>query len=262
MTVVSTSRLDGPEGPCAYCDADRITSFNWAYAARHPLGKLAALRRHLDTEIDLKWGTLLRCPTCAQAWYLDGDGGVASRVPRSGEPLLRAWSEARVTLSAGHLAALERIRAAGEDKYGNGRGYLHFPCAIRWRDGSASDPAILVVTKFPPLGDGFPGARLFDPSATILDSDYALPLDVRRATRRADEQRMGLAPTPVAGPDGRVLLLNWSADVFDREGVKGKDVRLCSKSWGMESLPPIVSRPDAVVFAFADWFDGAERLAG
>jgi hypothetical protein len=259
MEPISTERLGGRFGSCRFCDARPITSFNWRVADGPRFAELLAIRSRLAREATLKWGTLLRCPECRQAWYLDGDGATATRVLAADEPLLRQWSRAPITLSESHLAVLSRIRAAGPDVYGNGRGYLTFPCAIRWSDGSLSDPAVLVVTTHPPVEGPSGRQRLFDPAAVILESEYALPLDVRLETRQADELRMGFAPTAVEDGAGRLFLLNGSADVFDHGEAKGRDIRLTSRSWSMDTLPPIASPPSGrVTYVFADRPSGVQ----
>ena len=253
MEPISTERIGRRFGSCRFCDERPVTSFNWRIADEPQFAELRAIRSHLAREAPLKWGTLLRCTECRQAWYLDGDSATATRVSAGDEPLLRRWSDTRLPLSPSHLTILRQIRSAGHDVYGNGRGYHTFPCAIRWPDGSLSDPSVLIVTDHPPVEDMYGEARLFDPAAAILESDYALPFDVRLATRRADELRMGFAPTAVEDGAGRLFLLNWSADVFDHDGVKGRDIRLSARPWSMDALPPMASAPESpVTFAFAD----------
>ena len=124
-----------------------------------------------------------------------------------------------------------------------------------------TDPSLLLLTDQPPIRLTHRHVRLFRDVVDIRPSDFALPLAVRCATRRADEQRMGFAPTAVEDRSGRLLLLNWSADVFDFEGTPGRDVRLTGRRWGTDPLPPIVGEPrDRITYVYADRGSYAKML--
>jgi len=253
MEVISSERLDDSTGLCSICDARPVTMFNWRLASSRGEPELKALRKHLEVDMKLKSGKLLRCGLCGQGWYLDAADTMATRVPRNRESLLRDWNARSLVLSPDHRAAVSAIGAIGADHYGNGRGYLHVPCAIDWAEGTTSDPCMLLITGLPPISETQEHVRLFEEVANLHPSDFALPLDVRRATRMADELHMGWAPTWVEDPIGRILMLNWSADVFEYEGIRGKDIRLTRKRWTASEHPPSVSEPrDRIVYVYAD----------
>ena len=73
---------------------------------------------------------------------------------------------------------------------------------------------------------------------------------------------MGFAPTAVQTPSGRVVLLDWVADVFEHEGVVGSEVRL-ARGWreGAGDQPQVVSEPrNRITFVFADPSDATPDL--
>lgn len=261
MDVISTERLGDPFGTCPYCDARPVTAFNLKLVRSHLDRALQDLLANLGKPVALKHGALRRCSRCGQGWYVDDEGDFATRVPREREGLLTHWSERRLDIS-GHVDVLAAIGSIEADRFGNGRGYLHVPCAIEWTDGSASDPCLLLVTTRPPIMETQLNVRLFENVARVRPTEFALPLDVRCATRRADEQRMGYAPTWVEDGAGHTFILNWSADVFEHDGIRGKDIRLSSRRWTAKELPPILSEPrERVTYVYADPTSDAARLA-
>ena len=227
--------------------------FNWAYAASGRDAHLAALRAQLRKEMPLKSGTLYHCPECRQRWYLDRTNVMATRVPREREALLHEWSSQVLSLGTAFVHVLASIGSIEADRYGNGRGYGHVPCAIRWADGILSDPCIVLVTDLPPILPTQRIVKLFRHVTELRPTEFALPLEVRCATRAANELRMGFAPTAVKDPTGRVLLINGSADVFEYDGIRGKDIRLTIRRWSIDKLPPVVSDLyDRITFVYAD----------
>ncbi len=261
VDVISTQRLTGSYGWCPHCDVRAVTLFNLTYVRAHLDRQLQDILAHLGHPAQLKHGVLRRCSECGQGWYVDEEGIFAIRVPRDREALLAQWSERRLDID-GHSDALASIGSIEADRYGNSRGYHHIPCEIEWADGSTSDPCILLVTTRPPIMETQLHVRLFENVARVRPTDFALPLEVRCATRRADEQRMGYAPTWVEDGAGHTFILNWSADVFAHEGIRGKDIRLTSRRWTARELPPILGEPrDRVTYVYADPTPDAARLA-
>jgi hypothetical protein len=253
MTIISSGPLEGSTGSCRYCDAKPVDMFSWDYARSGRDAELAALRAHLREPVQLKSGRLYRCPDCGQAWYLDAAENMTTRVPREREAILHEWSTHALSLGDTFVEVLASIGSIEQDRYSNGRGYRRIPCAIRWTDGGVSDPCIILVTDLPPILQTQPHVRLFGAVADVQVTDFALPLAVRCATRHADELRMGFAPTAVKDPSGRLLLVNWSADVFDFEGIRGRDIRLAKRPWSTDELPPIVAEPrDRIVYVYVD----------
>jgi len=247
--------------PCELCDARPLTVFSWSHAATtREDPQLAALRRKLREADSLKSGWLYRCPTCDQAWYLDVAKQAAMRVPRDREPLLATWSARRYEIPAGDHDALRSIGGIEGAHLGSNRAHLRIPCAIDWSDGTTSDPCLVIVTSSPPILETMRQVRLFDAVKEVRPSRFALSRAIRCATRKADERRMGFAPTPVETPNGRVVLLDWIADVFDHDGVVGSEVRL-ARRWPEGEPAPVVSEPrDRITFVFADPDDVTSEL--
>ena len=253
VPVLQTNALGGPAGACPYCDEHAVFAFNWACARTGKDPRLSALRSHLKREERLKFGRLYRCPDCDQAWYLDASAAMATRVPRAREALLRDWSSEPLPLTAPFAAALGAIGSVAGDRYGDRRVTDRIPCSIQFSDGAIEDPCLVLVTDFPPILETLTRVRLFRHVAQVRETEFALPLTVRSATRSAEERNMGFAPTAVEDPSGRMFLLNWSADVFDYDGVRGKDIQLSDRPWPVNPRPPVVSEPrDRITYVFVD----------
>ena len=88
--------------------------------------------------------------------------------------------------------------------------------------------------------------------AEINPSPYALPLAVRVATSKADEIRMGFAPTMVNLPNGELLALNWSQHFLVKDDIDASKVSLSESRIDMKKPPAVYNGPKDVVYFIAD----------
>jgi hypothetical protein len=100
-------------------------------------------------------------------------------------------------------------------KYANdGSGDIRIPCLVRRTQDELYDPALVVITKLPPIQQGRKRVLLGNNNDSIGQSDLALPLRVHIATLHADEINTGFAPTLVKSRDNQYFVLNWTVQIF------------------------------------------------
>lgn len=209
---VGTSRI-GSSADCIDCGAGNLLSFNWEYARKNGSRNLAAY----VNPTPLRWGTLYQCRACNQPWYLVDDPQFMHFVPRRNLPVIAQWDKEPIILAPEHLAVLRRIGRTPSDQYGNGRQFHETPCAVKTKQGEDIEMAIVSMQRHAPFEE-YRNYRLASDIAEVYPSPFALPLDVRAATSRADEIAMGFAPTLVDLPTGESIIFNWTENFYKRAG--------------------------------------------
>jgi hypothetical protein len=201
----------------------------------------------------LKFGHLYRCSKCARYWFLQESGLWLQRIDDQHLALVERWKRP-LTLDDAALATLAAIGGvrSGYDEW------IAVPCAVRDVSGRRHEKSIALVTKQPP------GARperdrvhWADEVAGVSASPFALPLDVRRASAEKREVSMGFAPVGVVDGRGAEYTLTCASDFFDRNGVKGQEIRLSRRTAGW---PERIAPEPAQSYFLVDWFDGCEKL--
>lgn len=250
LLQVSSSRL-GRDPDCRICGAGSTISFNWEYAktnnrpdARRDLSVFTSPRQ-------MRWGTLFQCASCAQPWYLDGDARFMNFVPRERIRLIQEWNEHSIVIGSEHRAKLEQIGRTPPDLYGNGAQFHETPCGVVTKSGERLDLTIVSVQRHAPFEE-WRQCRLASEIETIYPSPHALSLPVRTATSRADEIRMGFAPTLVELPNGELVALNWTQNFFVREGCDTNAIVVSQRRLDMKNPPEIYSSPKNVTYFVAD----------
>ncbi len=199
-----------------------------------------------------KLGSLYQCVDCGGLWFLDSARHRLSVVPAAFSDVARHWFTEDIFLTDQQLQAVERIGLLGSDRYGNQAGQRRAPCAIEWRDGRVADPCVLIVSEVPPVDSTEAKVELFQGVHRVRESDYALALRIRRASRQAREVRMGFAPLLVSAGRKNFFVLNGATDVFSFAGFSGKDIRLPRISLRRSDKYPVVRLPtDLVTFVYA-----------
>ncbi len=247
---ISSSRLTC-EPHCQTCGSGATISFNWEYAkttvrpdARRDLSIFVSPQK-------MRWGTLFQCSSCGQPWYLDGNSQFMNLVPRERIGLIQKWNEHPILIGSEYRSKLEDISHTPPDLYGNGSQYHETPCGVITKSGERIDVAIVSIQRHPPF-EAWRQYRLASEIESIYPSPYALPLPVRVATARADEIRMGFAPTLIELPNGQVVILNWAQNFFVREGCDASAIVLSQKKLDMKNPPEIYSQPNNITYFVAD----------
>ena len=172
-------------------------------------------------------------------------------VPRERLELIERWNEGPIVLRADHVTALEAIGPTPSDPYGNQRGLRETPCAVTTVTGERIDLAIVSVQRHAPF-EHWRSYRLANEMAEVHPSRYALPLEVRVATSRARELRMGFAPTIAKLPTGERVAFNGPQNFFVREGVAASDIVLSRSLFQFKKPQPIHPGDEVITYFVAD----------
>jgi len=192
---------------------------------------------------------------------LDDDRYAMTRVPLDRLDILNEWNENQLSIEQEQLRVLDAIGGTTPKYWIGHDGVIAIPCAISTHSGECIDPAVVWVTKRPPIDDFISRIRLYQNISAVEPSRFALPLDVRRATVLAREIQMGFAPTRVVAVNGTPFVLHWATSLLDQDGITGKEIRLSAKPYRRDE-PVTIAEADFThtTYFFADWFEGAEKL--
>lgn len=234
-----------PPEPCTVCSWDNIDA---GVLANYP---------QLEADTALKFGHLRRCRDCGGVWFAPEGTGFAFRVLEEWLPDLERWDEKPFAASPELIDTLARIGGIATQR----RSVLRFPCSVVTANGQRHERAVVLVSKLAPvraLVQGLPWLGL-DENCVVERSPLVLPVIVRRAL--FDELEDGHQATPVSVEDkaGKEYMLSQRSEFFDKEGVRGADIRLSGRANRRGAL--VWGAPPDIVFLL-DWFDGCEKLVG
>lgn len=250
FTTIGTSRL-GVEPNCKVCGAGASISFNWGFA--HERGSPEDAERVAPFTLWklLRRGSLYRCNICHEVWHLDGSGQTMTHVGSARLPLVLGWDRQPIELRKDLEARLEQIGPTPPDTYGNWSDRRVTPCRIITTAGEQVDPAMLCVQLDAPVQD-YMHFRLGSEIADIRDSAFALPLDVRLASSRAGEMRMGFSPSLIEMPDGKRFVLNGVTSFMAETGYNAAEARVAAGSYFDEDPPPPFLHSPAITYFIID----------
>ena len=224
FTVFGTSRL-GAEPTCAACGAGATISFNWGYAQERRSPEDVERINLFAAWKSLRRGALYRCRVCQTVWHLDGRSERMTHVDEQRLELVLAWDAAPITLTPDLVSTVQQIGPTPPDVYGNGRERLVTPCAVHTNAGETFERAMICVQRDAPVEDHM-RFRLGSEVASIQESTFALPAEVRRASSLAQEMRMGFSPTLIEMPDGRRFVMNGMTSFMLVDGYAAKDAQV------------------------------------
>lgn len=250
FTIVGTSRL-GVDPNCQACGAGATVSFNWAFA--HERGSPEDVERITAFILwrSLRRGSLYRCSVCDEVWHLDGAEQTITHVRSTRLPLVLEWDQQPVTLTKEVEVQLEQIGPTPPDVYGNWSDKRVTPCKVIMTDGEEVDPAMVCVQLDAPVQD-YMKTRLGSEIARVSNSSFALPLDVRLATSRAPEMRMGFSPSLIEMPDGKRFALNGMTSFMDERGYDAATARVTEGNYFTESPHPSILQAPAITYFVVD----------
>jgi hypothetical protein len=104
---------------------------------------------------------------------------------------------------------------------------IAYPCKCITKKG-VIDFCIYLVSQASnaTLENQFPNNLLLSEVEEIKESEYALPYNIRLATTKAEDVRMGFYPTQVESSDRKLYILNGPTHFLKDEDRKGKDFML------------------------------------
>lgn len=257
FTAVSSSRL-GAEPTCQACRAGGVVWFNWAFTQERESAEDQARLAAFVPWRGLRRGTLFRCIVCDEVWHLDGRGQGMTHVPGERLPLVFGWDEEPICLTEDQQARVEQIGPTPPDTYGNGSDRRVTPCRVTTTAGEIVDPAMVCIQLEVPVQTGF-DFRLGSEVADVAESEFALPLDVRLASSRAEEMRMGFSPSLIDMPDGKRFVLNGMTSFMAEEGYNACDARVATGNYFAENPPPAFAQQPAITYFVVDGDPGWVR---
>ncbi len=250
INVISTSQL-GRKPSCNACGTGETVSFNWEYAKSTSEQNS---KRDLSVFVkprQLRYGTIYRCNVCDAAWYLFGIPEIMHAVPIERLKLIEEWNSSPISLPKDCLAILQTIGRTPFDQYGNGSEYNETPCTVTTKIGEEIDLAVVSFQNHAPFEESR-NYRLASEVKSIKPSPFTLPLTVRTATAKADEYRMGFAPTLIEQPGKGLVVLNWTHHFLKKKGYDACKFKISKHSLNMDNLPAIYSGTPGIVYFIAD----------
>ena len=250
VAIVSTSRL-GADPTCNACRAGEITSFNWAFANERGTADDVDRVAPFVPWKELRRGRLFRCNVCHQVWHLDSRSQLMTHVTEERLPLVLKWNEEPIALTEDQQAWLEQIGPTPPDTYGNWSDRRVTPCRVTTATGEVIDPAMICVQLEAPVAFGL-DFRLGTEVADVTESEFALPLEVRLASSRAEEMRMGFSPSLIEMPDGKKFVLNGMTSFMAEQGYAARDARVVKGDYFSENPPPAFVQAPAITYFVVD----------
>jgi hypothetical protein len=251
FTAPGASRLDA-ESRCEACGAGASVWFNWQYAndrqTPEDLRRIAFFAQWKE----LRRGTLYHCRICDEVWHLDGKAEQMTHVSSERQPLVLEWDREETAVPSDISEMVERIGPTPPDVYGNEQDRRITPCKVVTRSGEVFETAMICVQLDAPVQDHML-FRLGSEIAEVSASAFALPREVREASSRAQEMRMGFSPTLIEVPDGKRFVMNGMTSFMVEPGYEASDARLIDGSYFSEDPPPrIVGTPTNLVYFIFD----------
>lgn len=143
--------------------------------------------------------------------------------------LLQRWTDSDLTINSDFQNTLDQI---GTSQNWNSEKVI--PCSVQFKDGTSTDFAILKISNDPPLGadyDFYKSVHFIDEVEQVKPSEFALSMEIRKATETAEERRMGFYPTVTTTGNLKKVVLNGFEVLFAQDGIKGSDLTLSNVQW-------------------------------
>lgn len=265
FTVLGTSRL-GAEPDCDACGAGATVSFNWGFAQERRSAEDVERINLFSVWKSLRRGALYRCRVCQTVWHLDSHSERMTHVDERRIELVLAWDAAPITLPPDLLHIVQQIGPTPPDVYGNGRERRVTPCSVETNSGETFERAMICVQVDAPVED-YMRFRLGSEVASIHESAFALPAEVRRASSLAPEMRMGFSPTLIEMPDGQRFVMNGMTSFMVVDGYAAKNAQVANGNYFQENPPPgFIETPKDIVYFIVDgepgWIEEEPVMVG
>lgn len=237
---------------CPNCNDNRTIMFNWEYASRNRSSEMYRYTLVEYMRKNLKYGELLVCPFCEQAWYLDENQRILSKVHDL--DILRKWDSTILELRADYKEYCRRIKSLGWFSTMENINSISIPCAVETYEGEKIEAAYIVISKSPPVRGK--DNRLITEIRNIFDSRYLLSDEIRCASFKAREIAMGYAPLALKDKIYGDFTINGMHDFFVDSVIDTKQLKL-SDSEDLRNLPIRRSKVSQPTRFFCDWYDEA-----
>jgi hypothetical protein len=140
-----------------------------------------------------KGAELIKCPHCGRLFLIEESQGTRQDVSPDDIRWIDQWESESHDPTPEQRRVLAEIGATPPHVYGGGRDVITFPCEGRLKGESQIRKLWICFQKFAPveLRQTKSAYHLITDIGDIYPSDFALPREVRYATTRTDEIRMG-----------------------------------------------------------------------
>lgn len=251
-----TGNEDFTKKGCPACDSPNVICTNFSSFNDDYSGPLINLYK-------LKTGQLLQCEICKAIWFIDNSKEQADTVVQDRLRVVKEWNSKKLSIRPNHLQVLLEIGCTPSDHYGNLKEFISIPCKCTLTSGEIIENAVVSIQGKPPVGLIYHGHNDFyfiDQVIEIQPSDLSLPLKVRIETAKADEIRMGWAPTVVFLPNNKMYITNGTTNFFLEDGVKGKDISISADHQGQFQAASHTENLIKEIRIIADWTLELEKL--
>jgi hypothetical protein len=198
---------------------------------------------------ELKFGALYQCKKCKSDWYLDQDEKRMSRVMQDQLSCILDWNKQPTSLTDAQKEVLTEIGST-PTSFTFVPAPADYPCRVVTTSGQDIKLAVIRRHKHAPM-QSLDNIRYAHEIAEILESPFALPLQIRIATTQSREVRNGLNLTFVESK-GDTFALRWTNHFFVKHGHKAKHVTLTEHGDGFEALPRVQDIEEEIVYFLAD----------
>lgn len=247
---ISTEQLGyGYGGDCRICGAGQLTMFNWPRAKEYP----SAYNLYVyEFEKKLKAGSLFKCKSCNNPWYLDENELFMNFIPKKRLELIEQWNSSPIILHSEQLQILKEIGRTPPGIYANADEYRQTPCKVITKKGEVFNFAIITQQRTPPFEECYK-YRLASEIQEIKVSPFVLSLEVRVATTQAIERNNGFAPTIVEKPNGQQMTFNWTEQFHDGKDCLASDIKVVKDFDDWRNYPYIHRMVAEIKYFIADY---------
>jgi len=170
--------------------------------------------------------------------------------------LLLNWDDFNYSLPEDCLADISTLGPTLRDESYSSKRAVELPCRIVLKTGSVIDPALIIFCTMPPVRSFGAGINFLSMASEITASDFALPKEIRFATRLAEWMCKSPEPVYARSTNGTFFEFTDERDFFQHPTVRAKELRLApSGSLGNEHY----EEPPPTLFV-AKWTEQIEEI--
>lgn len=184
-------------------------------------------------------GKLYQCTKCKVNWFNPNTSQNIYALTDKTFDLLKKWNE-KVNIPRDEI--LKKLKNIGTDKFYNpicNKTYLYgIPCSVYTKEKKI-EKAIFTFNDTPPIKSSYENIIFPEDIIKVEPSEFAMSLFLRKLTHTAMEVQMGVAPTIVEDKNGKLYGINYAANFFQIDTIKG--VNLIDKKikfqWELLNVP-------------------------
>lgn len=237
VSVLEMNEQNTTIGNCPRCFqgfGGKSICFRWDAAPvkhekdRKIVGDYDVYRQSIRLQEKMNSGSLWQCEYCTAYWFLTPDEKWMHFLEDECLDIVRAWDNFDYELPAYCLESISLLGATLRDESYCGKRAVEIPCQVILRDGTIVDPALVSFSITPPLQTFGKGVYLLSEASEVSASAYALPKEIRFATRLAEW--ICKSPEPVFAHSGKgtIFELAYEQDFFSHPTVRAEELLLAN----------------------------------